>query len=160
MNIKNQFGSLPDAEDQRTGLNAALNEAGDSTEQDPLVEQALRNFKASVLAWSEASYSRPRAVETANRARSWRRAASWAMACVLFAGGVSGGVFEHVRQQRAAEQIAAQAQRARQEQLAAAERRAQARNQKLMATVDTDISQEVPSAMEPLADLMENGGTE
>ncbi|MGH9604344.1 MAG: hypothetical protein ACRD3N_01470 [Terracidiphilus sp.] len=154
MSTNNQFGTRSDAGDERTDLIAA----GESAEQDAGVEEALRNFKLSVHAWSEAQYGRPRVAETPIHHRTWRLAAGWAMACVLVAGGAAGGVFEHIHKQQAAAQIAVQAQRARQEQLAAAEQRVHEQDQKLMATVDTEISQEVPSAMEPLADLMEDSG--
>jgi len=157
MSLKNQFGKRLDAGDER----AALVAAGDGAEQDTVLEQALRNFKSSVRAWSEAAYSRPRAAQMTARHGSWRLAARWAMACVLVAGGVTGGVFEHVQQQQAAARAAAvkaqELQRERQQQLAVARQR-QLQDQKLMTAVDTDISQEVPSAMEPLADLMQNGG--
>ena len=164
MSTKEQFEKRLDG----TGLDAgeehaALMAAGDGVEQDTVLEQALRNFKLSVRAWSEAAYSRPRVAQMAVRHRSWRLAAGWAMACVLVAGSVSGGVIEHVHQRQAAARAAAarvqELQRERQEQMAAARQR-QVQDQKLMTTVDTDISQEVPSAMEPLADLMENSGTQ
>ena len=45
---------------------------------DPVLAQALKHFKASVDAWSEAAYSRPRAVVRTAR-HSSRRAAGWAL---------------------------------------------------------------------------------
>lgn len=107
-------------------------------------------------AWSEAAYSRPRTFKTTVRHRSWRLAASCAMGCVLVAGGVSGGF--HVRQHRqeVARVAAAQAaERARQ----VAEQRARVDEEDLLAKVDTDVSREVPSAMEPLAQMMADDGT-
>jgi hypothetical protein len=68
---------------------------------------------------------------------------------VLVAGSVSGGVHErHQRQEQA--RIAAAQEAARQR--VAAEQRA--RDEELLAKVDSEVSQEVPSAMEPLAQLM------
>ncbi len=149
-----QFGKMPDPGDGRTGL-----KAGESAELDALVNEALENFRSSVRAWSEAAYSRLRTADTAVRRRSWRLAAGWAMACVLVAGGVTGGLMEQHARQQAAARLAAQKQEAlREQQLAAARVRQQ--NQRLLATVDTDISQEVPSAMEPLAALMEDNGNQ
>ncbi len=53
--------------------------------EDPAVAEALNNFKASMNAWSEAAYNRPRTV--VNPARpGWRLAASWTLGCVLVAG--------------------------------------------------------------------------
>ena len=50
-----------------------------------MLAEALRNFKASVDAWSEAAYSRPRTVAATKR-HSWRLAAGWALGCVLAFG--------------------------------------------------------------------------
>ncbi len=61
--------------------------------QDVEFEQALKDFRLSVHAWSEAAYSRPRTVAQVMRRRSWRLAVGWALGCVLVAGGVSGGVW-------------------------------------------------------------------
>jgi hypothetical protein len=73
-------------------------------------------------------------------------AAGCALGCALIAGGVSGGVYErHLKQARVAAALEAEHQR----QLAA-DREAE----ELMADVDSDISRQVPSAMEPLAQLM------
>jgi hypothetical protein len=49
--------------------------------------------------------------------------------------------------------IAAAAEAARQQKLAA-EQRAHEENEDLLAKVDSDVSREVPIAMEPLAQLM------
>ena len=134
---------------------------------DPTVAGALENFKASVDAWSEAAYSRPRTVvRTAWLAAArWRLAASWALACVLAAGSLAGALYERHHQQelariaavKAAEQKAAQVH-------AAAEKAAPAANvtkddEDLLATVDSDVSRQVPAAMEPLAQMMDSNGT-
>jgi hypothetical protein len=117
---------------------------------DPGLEQVLRNFRASVCAWSDAEYARPRTAVMTVRQRSWRLAAGWALGCVLLAGGVSGGVYErHQRQEMA--RIAAV--RAVERQRLVAEQRAR-EEEDLLAKVDSDVSREVPSAMEPLAQLM------
>jgi uncharacterized protein HemX len=89
------------------------------------------------------------------RQRSWRLAAGWALAGVLVVGGVSGGFYEHHQQEL---KIAAAARLAEQQQVA---RELQAREdeEELLAKVDSDVSRVVPSAMEPLAQLMAEDGT-
>jgi Tfp pilus assembly protein PilN len=119
------------------------NEAGE-------LGEALSDFRMSVHAWSEAEFNRPRtAIEPARR-RFWRLAVGWALGCVLVFGSVSGGVAYRHRQN---EIKIAQARIAEQQRLAA---QAQARQEEedLLAKVDSDVSREVPSAMEPLARLM------
>jgi hypothetical protein len=126
--------------------------------EDPVVAQALKNFKASVDGWSEAAMSRPRTVKTVRH--SWRLATAWALGCVLAAASLSGGLYErHHRQDLA--RIAA-AQKAQQQDADATRHAATgaiAEDQDLLATVDSDISREVPAAMEPLAQLMDDNGT-
>jgi hypothetical protein len=148
-----QFGNKPASRDEQ----AALMNASRSPEQDSVLEQALKDFRSSVHAWSEAAYKQPRSAERIVPQRSWRPAASWVLGCALLAGCVTGGVVEQHRQQEAA-RIAA-AQQARQQQMEA-QARARQKDRNLMATVDSDISQEVPTAMEPLAQMMEDGGTQ
>jgi len=119
--------------------------------EDAVVEQALGNFRSSVHAWSEAAYGQARPVSV-ERHVSWRLAAGWALGCVLALGCVTSGVNErHHRQQVA--RIAAAAQAARQQELDA-EQRARKDDEDLLAKVDSDVSREVPSAMEPLAQMM------
>lgn len=130
---------------------------------EPELEEALRAFRSNVHAWSEAAYSRPRTVAQVARGGSWRLALGWALAVVLTAGGVSGSLYErHHRQQM--EKIAAAERAARQQQLAAERQQEQQAasqgvedNASLLAAVDNDISQGVPQAMEPLAQLMDEG---
>ncbi len=115
---------------------------------DEALEQTLKDFRSSVHAWSEAEYSRPD-----NPVRvywtSWRVAASWALGCVLAVGSLAGGLYErHHLQERA--KIAAAAT-ARQQKLAAEQRK---ENEDLLAKIDSDVSRDVPSAMEPLAQMM------
>ena len=133
---------------------------GEEPEQNPELEQALKqalnHFRASVRAWSEAELGRartgPRLAMKTVRQRSWRLAAGWALGCVLVAGGAGGAVYErHHRQELA--RMAAAAHAAESERLVA-EQRVREEEEDLLAKVDSDVSREVPSAMEPLARLM------
>ena len=117
----------------------------------PELAQALKNFRASVLAWSEAAYSRPRTAVKTVRQRSWRLAAGWALGCALVVGGLSGGVHERHHRQELARMAAA---RAAEQQRLVAEQRVREEEEDLLAKVDSDVSREAPSAMEPLAQLM------
>ena len=113
---------------------------------DPELEQALRNFRSSVHAWSDAVYQRPRLAEAAPRRSVWRMAAAWTLGGVLVAGGAWGGLLEHQHRQeqdRLARLRQQQYQRELQEQKA---REAEME----LANVDRDVSQEVPDALEPL----------
>ncbi len=121
---------------------------------DAAMEQALKHFRSSVHAWSEAAYGQARPVAVVRRA-SWRLAASWALGCVLAAGSVTGGVYERQHRQEMTK-IAAAAEAARQQKLAA-DQRARTNDEDLLAKVDSDVSREVPSAMEPLAQMDEDG---
>lgn len=124
---------------------------------DAELEQALSSFRGSVHAWSEVAYSRPRIapVACAPTRAAWRRAAGWALGCALLAAGVSGGIYQvNSRQQAARIEAARQAEQQRQ----LAEQRAR-EEEDLLAKVDSDVSREVPSAMEPLAQLMTEDGT-
>jgi hypothetical protein len=115
------------------------------------LKRALKNFQSSVHAWSEAVYSQPHLPVQVYRT-SWRVAAGWALGCVLAAGSLTGGLYErHYRQELA--KIAA-AQEAERQQKLAAEERSRKESEDLLAKVDSDVSREVPSAMEPLAQLM------
>jgi hypothetical protein len=117
---------------------------------------------------------------------TWRIAASWALGCLLVSGSLAGGLFEHRQRQEAARaaEIKAEAQKAAQKvdltRAAAAERNLSpapvainiaARRQPaavkpaidsdedLLATVDNDVSRQVPAAMEPLAQMMDGSGS-
>jgi len=117
---------------------------------DGVLEQALANFRESVHAWGEAEFGRPRAlVAPRSRRIPLRLAAAWTLGCVLAAGGVWGVVYEHNQRQV---RIAAALQVEHQRQLAAE----QAREDEELAQVDSEISREVPSAMEPLVQLMDD----
>jgi hypothetical protein len=122
-------------------------------ELTPELELALREFREGIHAWSEAMMSRPRqALAAAPRRQVWRLAAGWALSCVLIGGGISAGVFEHHQQQvKVAQERIVEQQR----QLAARQaQQARLSDEDLLAKVDSDVSQSVPSAMEPLAQLM------
>jgi hypothetical protein len=125
-------------------------EVGSFTEEPGELDEALRDFRMSVHAWSEAVYSRPR-IAVAPR-QVWRLAAGWALGCVLVAGGASAGLWQHHQQ----EIRSASARIVEQERLAVQQRNQQARqeDEDLLAKVDRDVSREVPAAMEPLAQIM------
>ncbi len=121
------------------------------------LHESVSNFRVSVHGWSEAALSRPRTAVEAGRRRIWRLAVGWALGCVLVAGGVSGGVYEHLHRQQLARIAAA---RAAEQQRLAAQQRVRQEDEDLLAKVDSDVSREVPSAMEPLAQLMVEGGNQ
>jgi len=122
---------------------------------DPVLKQALGDFKESVHAWSDAAYTQARTVRPAARANAWRMAASWSLAAMLIAGATSGGVYVH-HERVVASQLAAQqaAEQQRQQAIALAKKQAQ-EEEEMLASVDTAVSREVPAAMEPLAQLSE-----
>jgi hypothetical protein len=145
---------------------------------DPIVEGALKHFKASIDAWSEAAYSQPRTVVRTAK-HIWRLAAAWALGCLLAAASLAGAMHErHARQEsariaaiKAAEQKAALEPKAPEQSVQpvaatiagkrqpTAVKRAASENEDLLATVDSDVSRQVPAAMEPLAQMMENDGS-
>ncbi len=132
---------------------SALESRSDQTPNDPALDEVLANFRLSIHAWSEVAGNRPRPVQAASpQRRVGRLAVGWALGCVLAAGGVSSGIWTHHQQQA---RIAAA--RVAEHERQAAEQRAQRNREEeenLMAKVDSDVSQEVPTAMEPLAQLM------
>jgi hypothetical protein len=141
----------------KTGM--SVNAASVDVVTDAVLEGALKNFRQSVHAWSEAAYVRPRGqVQVGVRVGAhsgWRLATAWALGCVLAAGSVSGAVYErHHRQVLAAQAREARLEKARQ---LAEQQRAQVTDADLLAAVDSDISRTVPAAMEPLAQLMDEG---
>jgi hypothetical protein len=129
--------------------------------EDLELEQALKSFKSSVHAWSHAAYSRPRAFTKEVRLRSWRLALGWALGCVLVAGSVSGGLLQRhhrVEQARiAAQQRAAEQRKQLREQQAGAQ--VSDSDEVLLAGVDSDVARQVPSALEPLAQMMADDET-
>jgi hypothetical protein len=120
---------------------------------DPALQQALGDFKASVHAWSQAAYSRPRTARQLVAHRTWRLAAGWGLAAVLLTGTLSGTLYERHHQQEAAR--VARAQEAEHQRQIAAQRALEQAKQEddVLASVDKDVSREVPSAMEPLAEM-------
>jgi hypothetical protein len=125
----------------------------DAEQMDPGLKQALGDFKASVRAWSEAAYNRPRAFSEAVVRRSWRLVWGWSLTVVLLAGTVSGGFYEHHRALVLAE-LTAEHNAQQQRQLAFQhEQELAQQEEETLASVDGDVSREVPSAMEPLAQL-------
>lgn len=152
-----QFGNRADGKDELELRKAA----GGGAETDAGLDRALAEFRSNVHAWSEAAYTRARIADFPVRRRSWRLVAGWALGCALMAGGVTGGILEH-QQQKAAHIAVVAEQPAQQQQLATAQEQAQPpehnRDPNLMAKIDSDTAQEVPDAMQPLAQLMEVGG--
>ncbi|MGA2569743.1 MAG: hypothetical protein ABSF23_04425 [Terracidiphilus sp.] len=143
--------------------------------EDPVVAEALKNFKASVDAWSEAAYSRPRAAVYTLR-HTWRLATGWALGLVIAAGSLAGWMAErHHRQEPARIAAGKAAQKVAQQQVVAQLPAAAvapvpaatqqsnastvtAEDEDLLASVDSDVSREVPAAMEPLAQLIDSNG--
>ena len=122
---------------------------------EPELREALGNFKASVDAWSDAMISRPREAKAPSRT-NWSAVTKWALGCVVFAGTVSGGLYQNSQLQEAA-RVEATRIVEQQRELAAAKANKQndlTANDDLMANVDTDIAREVPSALQPMASLM------
>jgi hypothetical protein len=151
--------------------------AGESKE----LEQALKHFKTSMDAWSDGALSRPRTLAKASVRPSWRLAATWALGCLLAAGSLAGAVHRIVMRQEMAKQAAQKTARKTAEERAAAQATAQpdkkapasitrkasgaqdsasGQDEALLASVDKDVSREVPAAMEPLAQLMDDSGTQ
>jgi hypothetical protein len=156
---------------------------------DPVVSVALKHFKASVDAWSEAAYSRPKFYESRfsesksavwTSHHTWRLAASWTLGCLLIAGSLAGGLYEHHERQLAARDAAMKAAEQKAELIRAASeqrvtampvaadiairrpaavKRAANSDENLLATVDNDVSRQIPAAMEPLAQMMDGNGT-
>jgi uncharacterized protein HemX len=127
---------------------------------DPAMRQALGDFKASVHAWSDAVLSHPRTVREVVVRRSWRLAVGWGLTAVLLGSTLSAGLYEHHHAQVLA-QLAAQRALEKQHQLATQHAQEMAQQEEdLFASVDKDVSREVPSAMEPLAQLTDDDETQ
>ncbi len=118
---------------------------------DSELDRVLSDFRLSVHAWSNAVYHRPRhVVGVAPRRMAWRRAAVWSLGAVLVAGSTGGGLLEYQHWQEQT-RIAAVREAERERQLRE-ERTREAAEQ--LAKVDSDVSRQVPNALEPLAQLM------
>jgi hypothetical protein len=169
-----------------------MNWQQDGSGESPELEQALKHFKASMDAWSDAAYSRPRTATQVAVRHTWRMAAAWALGCLLVMGSLAGAAREIYQRQEAARIAAQKAAQKAAEQRAVAGRvtaqptgvqpvsaqsekktpaattrkasatldSAQAQDEDLLASVDSDVSREVPAAMEPLAQLMDDNGTQ
>lgn len=122
--------------------------------QDPILEAALRGYRDSVRAWSEAAYQRPRSIVSPVSGRSMSRLAiTGALGCAIVVGGIGTGIHQQHRRQEMA-RISAQRLAEHQRELAMQKAR---ETEDLLAQVDKDVSREVPSAMDPLAQLMTAG---
>jgi hypothetical protein len=129
----------------------------DGTEMiDPGLREALDNFKSSVDAWSEAMISRPRQAKAPVHT-NWSAVTKWALGCVVFAGTVSGGLYQNHKQVEAAKVEAARI--AEQQRAMEAAKVAHVNEEDLMADVDSDVARQVPSALEPMATLMNDDET-
>lgn len=130
----------------------------DLDEMELELREELGNFKSSMTAWSEAMMSRPRALKTPART-NWNLVTKWALGCVVFAGAVSGGLYQNHRQEETAKATAVAAVRAEEQQhQLVAQKEMEQSPEDLMAKVDSDVAREVPSALEPLASLMSEDG--
>lgn len=143
----------------KLGQGSNTSNGPDTEVEDPMLLAALRDFRASVNHWSEAACHRTRpAVQPATRRTASRRSLAWALGLVITAGLAGSGVYEHHHHQVLA-QRAHQLELQREKALAAQRAQEDAqRVEDLLAKVDTDVSREVPAAMEPLAQLMDDGG--
>ena len=147
------------------GDNGSARAAFDQSAQDPELDTVLRNFRASVHAWSHATYqtrdeaagrSRSLVLSPAPRRILWNRSLAWSMSLVLAAGVATTGIYEY-HQKEVARDKAIQQEIEHQRQLA----QQHARDvDELLARVDSDVSREAPTAMEPLASLMAEDETQ
>ena len=126
--------------------------AEDPEKLEPELREALGDFKLSVDAWSDAMISRPREAKAPVRA-NWGAVTKWALGCVVFAGTVSGGVYQNHKQVEAAKVEAARVAEQQQREMEAA-KVAKLNEEDLMANIDSDVARQVPSALQPLATLM------
>jgi uncharacterized protein HemX len=152
---------------------------GQKLEPEPLepnLFETLRDYRLSVHAWSDAEFTRSRrAFAYSSRRFAWRLAAGWALSCVLVAGSVSAGIWDHHRREAQAtaarealherEVIEQRQQKQRQQAVSALQsmqtqqkQQVRSSDEELMASVDSDVSRQVPTAMEPLAQLMVDDG--
>lgn len=129
----------------------------DDAAQDPDLDAVLSDFRASVHAWSDAKYrSRALVLSSAPRRTLWRQSMAWALFVVLTATVVSAGLLQY-HQKEVAHQAAIQRELDRQRMISQQHARD---TDDLLARVDSDVSREVPTAMEPLASLMADDETQ
>jgi hypothetical protein len=128
-------------------------------DQEAVLGAVLQDFRASVHAWSEATYqsrieatysSRALVLSPVPRRTFAQRSLGWALSLVLTAGVATAGV--HELHQRELAKQAALREAEHQRQLAFEQHAREV--DELLAKVDSAVSREVPSAMEPLATLM------
>ena len=93
-----------------------IEEELDEIRKDPVLEEALKDFRLSVHAWSEAAMNRPRKPIHSAVRTTWRLVVTWALGCLLAAGTLGGALYERYHRQEMARQ--ATAEEARQKQLA------------------------------------------
>ncbi len=122
---------------------------------DPVLRSALGDFRASVHAWSDVAYNRPRpALSSAPQAIAWRRAAGWVLSLTLSVGILGTAAYERHHGQIMAQERRHQQDIERQRLLdeqRTRETAAATDTEDLMATVDSAVSRQVPAAMAPLA---------
>ncbi len=147
-----QNGKIPGERESSSGRRPI-----DDSDQDSQLEAVLSDFRASVHAWSEAKYrSRALVLSPAPRRTLWRQTLAWSL-CVLLTGAVvSGGLFQY-HEKEVARQAAIQRELDRQRMVNQQHAR---EADDLLARVDSDVSREAPSAMEPLASLMADDETQ
>ncbi len=130
--------------------------------EDQQVEEALRNFRASVHVWSDNEFARPRQPQSRSQS-AWRHllqivtgpVTSWSLAALLLVSGVTVPVALHHQQQLAAAQQAAVREQQRMAAVASEQQLASAiSDEELLRHVDSDIARATPDAMEPLASMM------
>jgi hypothetical protein len=146
------------------GKNGSARRGFDEAAQNPELEAVLKDFRASVHAWSEATYrscieadrSRALVLSPAPQRTLWRRSLAWALSLVLAAGVAMAGAYEYHQKELARQ---ANIQREIEHQRQVAEQHARDEDE-LLARVDSDVSREAPSAMEPLASLMADDETQ
>jgi hypothetical protein len=154
---------------------AELNQLGEALREFRLsvhawTAQVQSAQSQEVLGWNEAAIGQPRRLSAgSSRPRMRQLAVGWAMGGVLVAAGLSAGLWEHHRQPaslnaaRVAEPhwiaSAQQGKRILEPGELAQNKPVQGKpvqeaKEDLLARVDSDVSRQVPSAMEPLAELM------
>lgn len=129
---------------------------GSDDGMDPVLQAALADFRESVHSWSEAAYSSPRAVPALQRRTVWKRSLGWALGLAVAAGVAGAGIHERQHQKELA-RLEAERQAQQRQQLAAQQAK---QADDLLAKIDSDVSREVPSAMEPLAQLMDDNSNQ
>lgn len=157
--------------DKAEELKQAMQSGGAENPLDPDDEMrlVLDDFRMSVHAWSEAAYHRPRKISAAEH-RVWRRTLAWALGCVMAVGVLLTGIYP-LRQKSQPEQTARVAVVQAPEEVAkpAVQTPVQApvqvavntqEDESWMTKVDSDVSRQVPAAMEPLAQLLNENESE